>query len=102
MGLFDKLKKSVANLAPQAQPQPQYYAPEPEPEPEQPVFDLAGFHPDDEDSFFNAVLHMESEGQFGGTCSRLRWKARYATPSGGEIVTQSSDRSAILHSSSSE
>ena len=38
-----------------------------EPEEEQEAFDAAGFHPDDEDSFFNAVLHMESEGMYGGT-----------------------------------
>lgn len=31
-------------------------------------FDLAGFDPlNDEEGFYNAVLHMESEGQFGGT-----------------------------------
>jgi hypothetical protein len=30
-------------------------------------FDVAGFDPDDEESFFHAVRHMESEGQFGGT-----------------------------------
>jgi hypothetical protein len=31
------------------------------------AFDLAGFNPDDEDAFFHAVLHMESDGQYGGT-----------------------------------
>jgi ABC-type Zn2+ transport system substrate-binding protein/surface adhesin len=30
-------------------------------------FDLAGFDPDDEEAFFHAVQHMESEGMFGGT-----------------------------------
>lgn len=31
-------------------------------------FDVAGFNVEaDEEAFFNAVLHMESEGQFGGT-----------------------------------
>jgi hypothetical protein len=30
-------------------------------------FDLAGFDPDDEEAFFHAVLHMESEGMYGGT-----------------------------------
>ena len=30
-------------------------------------FDLAGFDPDDEEAFFEAGIHMESEGQFGGT-----------------------------------
>lgn len=34
---------------------------------EEEAFDVAGFDADDEDSFFNAVLHMESEGMFGGT-----------------------------------
>lgn len=50
--------------------------------------DLAGFDPDHEETFFNAVLHMESEGMFGGTdesraeiCARfgirdrLHWQA---------------------------
>lgn len=76
MGLFDKLKKKM-NEVTQAPPPAQQQQPEDEPEavdadtvaddePEY-QFDVAGFDPDDEDSFFNAVLHMESEGQFGGT-----------------------------------
>ncbi len=32
-----------------------------------PDFDLAGFDVNDENGFFQAVLHMESEGQYGGT-----------------------------------
>src|SRR5262249_12940051 len=32
-----------------------------------PQFDLAGFDPDDEEAFFDAVINMESEGMFGGT-----------------------------------
>ena len=32
-----------------------------------PDFDLAGFDPNDENSFFEAVLHMESDGMYGGT-----------------------------------
>jgi len=41
-------------------------------------FDLAGFNPDDEEAFFNAVQHMESEGMFGGTDeSRAEIMARY-------------------------
>ncbi|MCW5808527.1 MAG: hypothetical protein KIT31_39620 [Deltaproteobacteria bacterium] len=76
MGLFDKLKGKVKDAAAAMQPQQQqaaqqyqqqqhYHQPEPEPEPQ---FDLAGFDPiHDETSFFHAVLHMESEGQFGGT-----------------------------------
>lgn len=42
------------------------------------AFDTAGFNPDDEDSFFNAVLHMESEGMHGGTDeSRAEIMARF-------------------------
>jgi len=87
MGLFDKMKKAVEtatakNAQPVAQAQPQHHhQPEPEPEPEeddQPQFDVAGFDPNDEDAFFNAVLHMESEGQYGGTDeSRAEICARY-------------------------
>lgn len=80
MGLFDKLKK-IANAAqPTAQP---VYQPEPEPayeEPadDQPQLDLAGFDPDHEEGFFEAVLHMESEGMFGGTDeSRAQIMQRY-------------------------
>ena len=78
MGLFDKLKSNVMDkFVPQAQQQPHTHAapiaeiaddldatPVPSDEVE---FDLAGFDPEDEQAFFNAVLHMESEGQFGGT-----------------------------------
>ena len=78
MGLFDKMKKIAETVAPakqQSAVQPQHVAaPAPAPEPEEvdedddePAFDVAGFDPDDEESFFHAVLHMESEGQFGGT-----------------------------------
>lgn len=76
MGFFDKLKKTVTAATQQPAPQPQAHAPEPEPEPEyeEPAaddhvhgFDVAGFDPTDEETFFHAVLHMESEGQFGGT-----------------------------------
>lgn len=42
------------------------------------AFDLAGFNPDDEESFFNAVLHMDSEGMHGGTDeSRAEIMARF-------------------------
>lgn len=88
MGLFDKLKKTVGAVRNQIE-QPQA-APAPEPELDQEddgggdegmsrgVFDLAGFDPNDEDAFYNAVLHMESEGQFGGTDeSRAEIMARY-------------------------
>jgi hypothetical protein len=84
MGLFDKIKKGVADAKNQFVPQQQQAAhvsqqPEPDTEPVEEVeqedegvadgqFDLAGFDPvNDEASFFNAVLHMESEGMFGGT-----------------------------------
>ncbi len=89
MGLFDKLKKTIASAKDQMTAQP---APAPQAEPEVELeaddedqggghgsqLDLAGFDPDDEDAFFNAVLHMESEGQFGGTDeSRAEIMARY-------------------------
>lgn len=82
MGLFDKLKKGVADAKNQFVPQQQQAAHvhTPQPQYEEQVeeaveddgggeqFDLAGFDPiRDEPSFFNAVLHMESEGMFGGT-----------------------------------
>ncbi len=79
MGLFDKVKKlaesAMAPAKQQSAVQPQH-APEPQVVPEEPeepeaddevAFDVAGFDPDDEDAFFNAVLHMESEGVYGGT-----------------------------------
>jgi hypothetical protein len=47
-------------------------------EEEQEAFDTAGFNPEDEESFFNAVLHMESEGMYGGTDeSRAEIMARF-------------------------
>jgi len=84
MGLFDSIKKAVGGAADAAQKavqpqQQQQQAPPPPPPPQQHVheepaheeeeesFDLAGFDPDDEESFFEAVLHMESEGAMGGT-----------------------------------
>lgn len=79
MGLFDKLKKTIVNAKDQmtAPPAQAQYAPPPEPVLEDDAaddddahgaqLDLAGFDPDDEDAFYHAVLHMESEGQFGGT-----------------------------------
>lgn len=80
MGFLDKLKNKLGmnNEAPPPPP-PAAAAPEPEPDRDDDddsssssgssdeEYDLAGFDPDDEDSFFNAVLHMESEGQYGGT-----------------------------------
>lgn len=82
MGFFDKVKGQIKNAVqqgqqpqaqaqPESQPQAHYHQAEPEPDVEEaaePNFDLAGFDVlNDEESFFNAVLHMESEGQFGGT-----------------------------------
>jgi hypothetical protein len=92
MGLFDKMKNAVknaqnavqSNLQPQA-PQPPQHVQAPPHAPagtvDEPMdvdddtdddqgeaFDCAGFDPNnDENAFFRAVLHMESEGQFGGT-----------------------------------
>ena len=79
MGFLDKIKNKLG-MSNEAPPPP----PTPEPEPDRSddedepsasgsssgsdeEYDLAGFDPDDEQSFFNAVLHMESEGQYGGT-----------------------------------
>jgi hypothetical protein len=98
MGLFDKLKDKVKGAAQNVQNavQPQAQAQQP-PQPQEhhhseacdhdevaehdqgEQFDTAGFDVmNDEASFFNAVLHMESEGMFGGTdesraeiCSRF-------------------------------
>lgn len=46
---------------------------------EEEAFDVAGFDAaNDEESFFHAVLHMESDGQFGGTdASRAEIMQRY-------------------------
>ena len=98
MGLFDKIKKSVTDAKNQLTSQPQAAAataapapgpvPAYEPEPEdsdesagqeEAQFDVAGFDVmRDEEAFFNAVLHMESEGMFGGTDeSRAEICARY-------------------------
>lgn len=79
MGFFDKIKKGIDDVKNQVQPQA--VPPPPEPEPEESEddessddagsdeqFDVAGFDVlRDEAAFFNAVLHMESEGMFGGT-----------------------------------
>ena len=86
MGLFDKMKGIVkeAQKSVQGQPPPQAQQPQqplqhaPRGTVDEPIaddsgdddegYDLAGFDPDnDEEAFFRAVLHMESEGQFGGT-----------------------------------
>src|SRR5689334_18643103 len=91
MGFFDKIKKGVNDAKNQFVPQQQQSAaqpvaaPEPEVEQEEEQqddeaqFDVAGFDVQrDEGAFFNAVLHMESEGMFGGTDeSRAEICARY-------------------------
>ena len=96
MGLFDKLKKAINGGQPAAVAQPQaaqdhdshdHDDDDGDAETGQDhgghphlndQFDTAGFDPRDEDSFFNAVQHMESEGQFGGTDeSRAEIMARF-------------------------
>jgi hypothetical protein len=93
MGFFDKIKKGVTDAKNSFQPQQQQAAPtaqpEPEPQYEEPqddssdepeqAFDVAGFDVmRDEEAFFNAVLHMESEGMYGGTDeSRAEIRARF-------------------------
>ena len=73
MGFFDKLKGIVKTSTADAPPPPPSAAPAPiqavpEPEPEPTEQDCAGFDVDeDEAAFFRAMLHMESEGEFGGT-----------------------------------
>ena len=99
MGFFDSIKKVIGEVAPSqtakpAEPakpaqaakpaQPAQAAPPPPPTRAAPPPpsrgpDLAGFKPDaDEEGFFNAVLHMESEGEMGGTDeSRAEIMAKY-------------------------
>ena len=88
MGLMDSFKKKLgaAKDAVAPPPPPPVTVAEPEDDPasdeadddDTPAFDLAGFDPNDEGAFFHAVLHMESEGMFGGTDeSRAEICARY-------------------------
>ena len=100
MGLFDKLKGKVKDaMQGEAPPPPQAQAPQLDHSHDhdhadhdhadhdhadhdhghEEHFDTAGFDPaNDEHTFFNAVLHMESEGQFGGTDeSRAEIMERY-------------------------
>ncbi len=89
MGLFDSIKKAVGGApqspaAPPAKAQPAAPAPQPAARQPaapaaQPVFDTAGFDWDgDEGGFFHAVLHMESEGEMGGTDeSRAKVSQKY-------------------------
>lgn len=80
MGFLDSIKKMFGLAKDEAPPPPPASSAAPEPEEasddgdDEPSaagsggFDVAGFDvADDEEAFFNAVLHMESEGMFGGT-----------------------------------
>lgn len=89
MGFLDKMKGKIKDAmqteAPPPPPPAAHVHQEIEPEEmedagsDDEAFDLAGFDPlGDEEGFYNAVLHMESEGQFGGTDeSRAEIMARY-------------------------
>jgi hypothetical protein len=67
MGLFDSVKKMFSSApAPAVEVEVEEEVSADDDSGEEP-FDLAGFDPDDEEAFFNAVLHMESEGLMGGT-----------------------------------
>ena len=72
MGFFDSIKKAVggaqqASTLGHAKTEPQVAIPQ-SPPATRPAVDTAGFEWDrDEEGFFNAVLHMESEGEMGGT-----------------------------------
>jgi hypothetical protein len=83
MGFLDSIKKMFGMAKDEAAPPPPPASPASASEPEEASddsgddepsasgsggFDVAGFEVgDDEEAFFNAVLHMESEGMFGGT-----------------------------------
>jgi hypothetical protein len=82
MGFFNSIKKAVSGPTPPVQsaaPPPPREAPPAAAEHDHRGLDLAGFEPDgDEEGFFNAVLHMESAGETGGTdASRAEIMARY-------------------------
>ena len=91
MGFMDSLKKKIGQATNAVAAPPPAAAPPPVEEQVEEVeeevasassdeqFDTAGFDPiNDEAAFFNAVLHMESEGMFGGTDeSRAEICARY-------------------------
>jgi hypothetical protein len=109
MGLFDKLKKTISDAGKQMQQPAHVQAQEPqldatddavaEDDASEPgaSFDVAGFHPDDEDAFFHAVLHMESEGQFGGTDeSRAEIMARFGIRDRGHWQTVKESVYALL------
>jgi hypothetical protein len=78
MGFFDSVKKAIGGAvqeqAPKAAAQEEL-----EEQDEQEELDTAGFDPDDdEEGFFHAVLHMESEGEMGGTdASRAEIMRKY-------------------------
>jgi hypothetical protein len=78
MGLFDSVKKMFGNSTPAPAVEVEDEASADEEDAGEEVFDLAGFDPNDEEPFFNAVLHMESEGLTGGTDeSRAKIMAQY-------------------------
>ncbi len=92
MGFLDKIKSMLglqSAAPPQAPPHEHQHQHQHHHHDEEPAesdsssdsdeaFDLAGFDPDDEDAFFNAVHQMESDGQYGGTdASRAEIKQRY-------------------------
>jgi hypothetical protein len=82
MGFFNSIKKAVSGPTPAQQAAAQPSTPQAAAaaaEHNHRSLDLAGFEPDrDEEGFFNAVLHMESAGEHGGTdASRAEIMARY-------------------------
>lgn len=78
MGFFDSVKKMLGNNTEAAPPQPVVEEEETASDDEGEQFDLAGFDPDDEEAFFNAIQQIESEGLLGGTPqSRAQTMAQY-------------------------
>jgi len=67
MGFFDSVKKMLGTSSDAAPPPVALDEETESDEDEGESFDLAGFDPDDEEAFFNAILQMESEGLMGGT-----------------------------------
>src|SRR5262245_54328087 len=81
MGLFDSVKKMLGNST-EAQAAPEVDEDDDESsdagDDEGEAYDLAGFDPDDEEAFFDAIQQIESGGPLGGTDqSRAQTMARY-------------------------
>jgi len=77
-GASDATPASRASKAPPPQPETDSEPAEEAAEESGQSLDLAGFDPNDEESFFEAVLHMESEGDMGGTdASRAKIMQRF-------------------------